>query len=119
MKRFSSYAFIAILLSSALSCAGAKAVDKILKAHFFAAGGLERLNEIQTVRRSGDWVFNGDQVSDWATFEEAIIIGEKSYSQKISLFQNTHDFTETIVWNKTEGLAHEFLCGRSERNFCV
>ena len=76
-------------------------VEDILKTHFKAIGGLERLSKIRTVKRSGDahvTHFGGQAMHMPGTVEAAVVIGKKSYTK-------THYewYSSTAVWNGTEG----------------
>ena len=87
---------------SALSCTGSKEIGKILKAHFKAAGGLEQLNKINTVHRSGEMkMICGRTVGMTAKFEETVIIGEK-HIHKRNYYPYDSVSTVTIVYNRTE-----------------
>ena len=87
-------------------------VEDILKAHFEAIGGLERLSEIRTVKRSGDahvTHFGGQAMNMPGTVKAAIVIGKKSYTK-------THYewYSETAVWNGTEGWKSTLYDGTTE-----
>ena len=76
-------------------------VEDILKGHFEAIGGLERLSKIQTVKRFGDThvtYFGGQPMNMPGTVEAAVVIGKKSYT-KI----HYEWYSETAVWNGTDG----------------
>lgn len=87
-------------------------VEDVLKAHFEAIGGLERLSEIRTVKRSGDahvTHFSGEAMNMPGTVEAVIVIGKKSYTK-------THYewYSETAVWNGTEGWKSTLYDGITE-----
>ena len=76
-------------------------IEDILKAHFEAIGGLKRLSEIRTVKRSGDAQvthFGGQTMNMPGSIEVAAIIGKKSYRKA-----HFEWYSETTVWNGTEG----------------
>ena len=87
-------------------------VENILKAHFEAVGGLDRLSEIRTVRRSGDAQvthFGGQAMNMPGTVEATVVIGKKSYT-KI----HYEWYSETQVWNGTEGWKSTLYNGTTE-----
>ena len=76
-------------------------VEDILKAHFKAVGGLERLSEIRTVKRSGDarvTHFGGQAMNMPGTIEATVVVGKKSYIK-----MHFEWYSETTVWNGTKG----------------
>ena len=100
MKILSELAIITFLTIGMLYNTSAD-VEDILKAHFEAVGGLERLSEIRTVKRSGDAQvthFGGQSMHMPGTIETAVAVGKKSYIK-------THFewYSKTTVWNGTEG----------------
>ena len=97
MKILSRYTIIVLLVLSTLSCAASE-VGKLLKTHFLAVGGLERLTEIKTVQRSGTATLKGSFGEITGNAEEVVIVGKKSYS-KIDFAGGI----ETTIWNGTEG----------------
>ena len=97
LRKLTIVSFFAIGMSYNISAD----VEDILKGHFEAIGGLERLSQIRTVKRSGDTHvthFGGQAMPMPGTVEVAIVIGKKSYIK-------THYewYSETAVWNGTEG----------------
>jgi hypothetical protein len=73
-------------------------VEEILNAHFEAVGGLDRLSEIKTVKRSGVAQLNGAFGKMSGTIEEAIVVGKKWYSKT-----DYRTYTETSAWNGIVG----------------
>ena len=86
------------LLALGMSGGAAADVDEILSAHFNAVGGLDRLSEIKTVKRSGDASLSGAFGDMSGTIEEAVVVGKKSYSK-----MDFGAFAETTIWNGMEG----------------
>ena len=100
MKRLSELAIITFL-TIGISCNISADVEDILKAHFEAVGGLERLSEIRTVKRSGDAQvthFGGQAMNMPGTIETAVAVGKKSYIK-----MHFEWYSETTVWNGAEG----------------
>ena len=87
-----------VVLTLGLSGAAAAQVGEILEAHFKAVGGLDRLSEIQTVRRSGTAELHADFGDLPGTFEEGAIVGKKSYAKT-----DFTVFSEATVWDGVEG----------------
>ncbi|RKU22786.1 hypothetical protein C6499_19490 [Candidatus Poribacteria bacterium] len=108
LSKFTIIAFFAIGMSYNTSAD----VEGILKGHFEAVGGLERLSEIRTVKRSGDAQvthFGGQPMPMPGIVETAVIIGKKSYTK-------THYewYSSTAVWNGTEGWKSTLYDGTTE-----
>ena len=83
MNTLSQLTFVAVLALS-MSCSASANVEDILKAHFEAVGGLARLSEIRTVRRSGEaqlTQLNGQSVNFPGTLEVATVVGKKIIPQ--------------------------------------
>lgn len=97
MKTISSVALIVALVVGISGFAAADA-GEVLKAHFKAVGGLEKLSEIKTVKRSGDASMGGMMGEMSGTIQEVIVVGKKAYSK-----METDMFTQTTAWNGTEG----------------
>ncbi len=100
MKILSELAIITFLTISMPYNISADIKD-ILKAHFEAVGGLERLSEIRTVKRSGDAQvthFGGQPMHMPGTIEAVTTVGKKSYTKR-----HFEWYSETTVWNGTEG----------------
>ncbi len=75
-----------------------KKLEDILASHFNALGGLARLSEIRSVRRSGDaqlTQLNGQSVNFPGTVEVAAVVGKKSYLK----LDFGRFFNEITVWN--------------------
>ena len=100
MKILSELAIITCLTIS-ISYNISADVEDILKAHFEAVGGLERLSEIRTVKRSGDAQvthFGGQPMDMPGTIEAVTAVGKKSYTKTYFEW-----YSATAVWNGTEG----------------
>ena len=111
MKTLSQLTIVALIALSMSSNTSAD-VEDTLKAHFEAVGGLERLSEIQSVKRIGDAQlthFSGQPMEMPGTIEVATVIGKKSYVK-------THFewFSETVGWNGTEGWKSSLYDGTTE-----
>ena len=108
LRKFTIVTFLAIGMSYNTSAD----VENILKTHFEAIGGLERLSQIRTVKRSGDTHvthFGGQAMNMPGTVEAAIVIGKKSYT-KI----HYEWYSETAIWNGTEGWKSTLYDGTTE-----
>ena len=72
---------IALVVTLLLGTSGLATADEteILKAHFKAVGGLDRLSEIKTVKRSGAAKMGGVFGEMAGTIEEVVVVGKKSY----------------------------------------
>lgn len=111
MKILSKFTIVAFLVTGIPYNISAD-VENILKAHFEAIGGLERLSKIRTVKRSGDTHvthFGGQAMNMPGTVEAAVVIGKKSYTK-------THYewYSSTAVWNGTEGWKSTLYDGTTE-----
>ncbi|MBT3269940.1 hypothetical protein HN371_22525 [Candidatus Poribacteria bacterium] len=87
-----------VVLTLGMCGVAAADVAEILKAHFRAVGGLDRMSEVQTVRRSGTAQLHAQFGDLPGTFEEAAVVGKKSYSKT-----DFGGFTEATVWDGVEG----------------
>ena len=97
MKTLSKLTFVAFV---ALSMVGNTSADvgDILKAHFKAVGGLTRLFEIRTIKRSAAaqlTQLRGQPVNLPGTVETATVVGKKSYLK----LEFGKFFNETTAWN--------------------
>ena len=100
MKILSKFTIVVFLVMG-MSYNTSADVEHILKAHFEAIGGLERLSEIRTVKRSGDTHvthFGGQAMNMPGTIEAAVVVGKKSYTKA-----HYEWYSSTAVWNGTEG----------------
>ena len=79
MKRFLPLTFI-LPLATAMTLSAAADEGEILKAHFKAVGGLEKLSEIKTMKRSGSAELGGMMGEMEGTTEVAVVVGKKTYS---------------------------------------
>ena len=97
MKTLSKLTFVAFVALSMLGNASADIGD-ILKAHFKAVGGLTRLFEIRTIKRSAAaqlTQLRGQPVNLPGTVETATVVGKKSYLK----LDFGKFFNETTAWN--------------------
>ena len=67
--------FLTAVLAFAMSSTAMAQVDDILEAHFQAVGGIEKLSEIKTVKRSGSATLSGVAGNLEGTREEAAVFG--------------------------------------------
>ena len=89
---------LAVVLALGMHAFAAADEAEILKAHFKAVGGLEKLSEIKTVTRSGDAKMGGAFGDMAGTIKEVVVVGKKSYSE-----MDLGMFAETTRWNGTSG----------------
>ena len=97
MKTLSRLTFVAFVVISISSNVWADVGD-ILKAHFEAVGGLTRLFEIRTIKRSAAaqlTQLRGQPVNLPGTVETATVVGKKSYLK----LDFGKFFNETTAWN--------------------
>lgn len=97
MKRFLPLTFI-LPLATAMTLSAAADEGEILKAHFKAVGGLERLAEIKTVKRSGPAELGGMMGEMEGTSEMSVVVGKKAYSN-----MDLGMISETSAWNGEVG----------------
>ena len=105
MKRLRRLSIFALLILGMCSCADSE-VQEILNAHFKAAGGLDRLSEIRTIKRAGDAEVSTMLGTASGIAEEAAVIGKKSYL-KVQMV----GVAETTVWNGKEGWKTDLING--------
>ena len=72
---------LAAVLTLAMSSEAMAQVDEILEAHFQAVGGIEKLSEIKTAKRTGSRTLSGVLGNLEGSVEEAVVVGKKSYSR--------------------------------------
>ena len=97
MGKIEHIALVATLLLGASGLATADEVE-ILRAHFKAVGGLDRLSEIETVKRFGDAKMSGVFGEMAGTIREVVVVGKKSYSE-----MDLGIHRESTRWNGTTG----------------
>ena len=74
-------------------------VEAIVKAHVEALGGLDAIDKIKTIKRSGSLLVKGTGFEVEGTNEEVIAVGEKIYQ----LWHVENVFTQVTVMNGTAG----------------
>ena len=97
MKTIDRIALVVTLLLGTSGLANADEAE-ILKAHFKAVGGLDRLSEIKTVKRSGAAKMGGVFGEMAGTIQEAVVVGKKSYYE-----MDLGMHRESTGWNGTTG----------------
>jgi hypothetical protein len=106
--RMLSKLFLTAVLAFAMSSTAMAQVDDILEAHFQAVGGIEKLSEIKTVKRSGSATLSGVAGNLEGTREEAAVVGKKSYAKNdLGIISDTTGWNGTTGWkvSPAEGLA--------------
>ena len=97
MNKMIRHIAIALALLATAQLATADQAD-LLAFHFEAVGGLQRLGQIETVKRYGTAKMGGVFGEMTGTIEEAVVVGKKSYSE-IDLGMHR----ESTGWNGTTG----------------
>lgn len=109
MALLSRYALAVIFVLATSSTAIAQ-VDDVLKAHFQAIGGLDRLSEITTVKRLGTSTLSGFLGSFEGSTEEIAVIGKQAYTKNElgPILSNTTVVNNSTGWKNTvtEGLVN-------------
>ena len=96
--RMPSTSTLTAALTLAMASTAMAQVDDVLEAHFQAIGGIEKLSEIKTVKRSGSATLSGVAGNLEGTREEAAVVGKKSYSKN-----DLGIISDTTGWNGTTG----------------
>ena len=108
-------ATLALLSVCVPGIAGAE-VGEILKAHFKAVGGLDKLSDLKTIKREGGLGLSGNFGAFDGTIETAVLVGKKVYTHS--------DFgvgAETTAYNGTTGWkdSAQGLLDLSGNDLCV
>ncbi len=102
MKTIGSVALIVALVVGMSGFASADAGD-VLKAHFKAVGGLEKLSAIKTIQRSGDATMGGMVGEMSGTTLDIVLVGKKSYTEtKMDMFSESTHWNGTSGWKSSE-----------------
>ena len=81
--------------------------ETIMKAHVKALGGLEAIDKIKTIKRSGSAEMDGAFGQMSGTNEEIVVVGRKIYQKMdLGVFAETNAWDGTVGWkeNSTEGV---------------
>ncbi len=105
---------IALVVTFLLGTSGLATADEaeILQAHFKAVGGLDRLFEIETVKRFGDAKMSGVFGEMAGTIQEVVVVGKKSYSEMdLGIHRESTRWNGTTGWKTTTTEATVTLSG--------
>ncbi len=103
MKTITRIATLALLLSLCVPGIAGAEVGEILKAHFKAVGGLDKLSDLKTIKREGSLGLSGNFGAFDGTIETAVVVGKKVYTHSdFGVGAETTAFNGTTGWKDSD-----------------